>query len=164
MSCPEDYWRCVVKLRRSTAGLRDGLRKDRQVWAEDPVGYVRTTTRRIKSGQNTAIKDAVDVGTSVLTAVSPDPASATGAAIAKLLALGASSQRVRRAYWRIFRPELQVLFDLKSQALRLSELATRVGAIWASDLDQAELEHLAGVQSPAFLKLGDLERLDGAAS
>lgn len=156
MSHPEDYWAAITELRLRMQPLRDSLRRARDGDQNDPTAYLRQVKESLSATCSQVPKDVADVVATMAPLGFSDPASATVGLVVKLLGLTGSSRQMRDLFWRVFRPELHLLLDLRSQAKRLGDVSDQVRTIWGHDVDHKELQRLASIQPLTSSRLGDL--------
>jgi hypothetical protein len=151
MRDPEDLWPVLLTLRQEFAPLRKQLAKDRETWESDAGSYVAAYRKRLGDAPDflKSAKTVVDAAAVPLV----DPVLPGSSAVAKSLIAALPASRVRRLYWRVFRPEMHLLFRVQREAGALRPLWNRVQAIWGPGAwtasEERRLVALSRLQLPA---------------
>lgn len=161
MRTPADYWSVIADYRQRFEPLRRQVVRDREKWAGRSGQYLQKALAPLNSADvkyERSIDGTAIVASAVATAIRPDVLVA-GAGI-KLARAAFPAERVRRAFYRRFRPALHLLFSLADEAKELTAVHERIAAIWGRDWSRDEhdlLVRLATAQAPDFARLRSLE-------
>jgi hypothetical protein len=163
MQKPGDYWELVADYRSRFSPLRERLRRDRENWDGRAGPYVRQMLKHIGGSADFVEhgeQDIVDASAALVSVALGGVAGPSVTLAMKLISLLFPANKVRRCYYRWFRPELYLLTSLRNEAERLRAMDQRVKSIWKCRWDEScyrQFDMLRAANPAPFLRLGELQ-------